>query len=117
MSRAEITTPEVLVEASAVEYSRPPQRLAEFTGQPAAMEEYKVDIRLGDGPKAQIVTIDIQPFTLVGATTRLGMLTPPMRARFGIEQRLNYYPPEDLETIVRRTAEVLKVTLEDGGAT
>jgi Holliday junction DNA helicase RuvB len=59
----------------------------------------------------------IEPFTLVGATTRLGMLTPPMRARFGIEQRLNYYPPEDLELIVRRTADVLRVTVDDGGTT
>jgi Holliday junction DNA helicase RuvB len=58
----------------------------------------------------------IEKFTLVGATTRLGMLTPPMRARFGIEQRLNCYPASDLETIVRRTADVLRVTLEDGGA-
>ncbi|MGE5749634.1 MAG: Holliday junction DNA helicase RuvB C-terminal domain-containing protein, partial [Gemmatimonas sp.] len=56
------------------------------------------------------------PFTLIGATTRLGMLTPPMRARFGIEQRLNFYPASELEEIVRRTAEVLKVTLENGGA-
>jgi Holliday junction DNA helicase RuvB len=58
----------------------------------------------------------IERFTLIGATTRFGMLTAPMRARFGIEQRLNYYAPEDLELIVRRTAEVLKVEIETTGA-
>jgi holliday junction DNA helicase RuvB len=207
MSRAEITTPEVLAEESAVEFSLRPQRLAEFIGQPKvkeslriyidaalgrrepldhtlffgppglgkttlgeliarelgvnirttsgpalekpgdlvstltnlrqgdilfideihrlrpiieeflypAMEDYKIDIRLSEGPKAQTITMPIEPFTLVGATTRLGMLTPPMRARFGIEMRLNYYPAEDLETIVRRTAEVLKVEIDDAG--
>ena len=81
-----------------------------------AMEDYRIDIRLSDGPKAQTITMPIEPFTLVGATTRLGMLTAPMRARFGIEQRLNFYPPEDLELIVRRTAEVLKVGIDDAGA-
>src|ERR1700755_1972375 len=81
-----------------------------------AMEDYRIDIRLSDGPKAQSITMPIEPFTLVGATTRLGMLTAPMRARFGIEQRLSFYPPEDLEHIVRRTAEVLKVGIEDEGA-
>src|SRR3954452_18211593 len=81
-----------------------------------AMEDYRIDIRLSDGPKAQTITMPIEPFTLVGATTRLGMLTAPMRARFGIEQRLNYYPVEDLEQIVRRTAAVLAVELDDGGA-
>ena len=58
----------------------------------------------------------IEPFTLICATTRLGMLTAPMRARFGIEQRLNYYPDDDLELIVRRTAEVLKAEIVDDGA-
>src|SRR5438132_422792 len=82
-----------------------------------AMEDYKVDIRLSEGPKAQTITMPVEPFTLIGATTRLGMLTPPMRARFGIEQRLNFYPAEDLEQIVRRTAEVLKVAIDDEGAT
>jgi Holliday junction DNA helicase RuvB len=80
-----------------------------------AMEDYRIDIRLSDGPKAQTITMPIEPFTLVGATTRLGMLTAPMRARFGIEQRLNFYPAEDLELIVRRTAEVLKVGIDDAG--
>jgi holliday junction DNA helicase RuvB len=208
MSRAEITTPEVLAEESVVELSLRPQRLAEFIGQqkvkeslriyidaalsrrepldhtlffgppglgkttlaeliarelgvnirtssgPAlekpgdlvatltnmrpgdilfideihrlrpiieeflypAMEDYKIDIRLSDGPKAQTITMPIEPFTLIGATTRLGMLTAPMRARFGIEQRLNFYPPEDLELIVRRTADVMKVEIQGDGA-
>lgn len=209
MSRAEITTPEVLSDESAVELSLRPQRLAEFIGQqkvkeslrifidaalarrepldhtlffgppglgkttlaeliarelgvnirtssgPAlekagdlvgtltnlrhgdilfideihrlkpiieeflypAMEDYRIDIRLSEGPKAQTITMPVEPFTLIGATTRLGMLTAPMRARFGIEQRLNFYPVEDLEHIVRRTAEVLKVGIEHDGAT
>src|SRR5690242_20255643 len=208
MSRAEITTPEVLADESVVELSLRPQRLAEFIGQPKvkesmriyidaalsrsepldhtlffgppglgkttlaeliarelrvnirttsgpalekpgdlvgtltnlrpgdilfideihrlrpvieeflypAMEDYKIDIRLSEGPKAQTITMPIEKFTLIGATTRLGMLTPPMRARFGIEQRLNYYPSEDLELIVHRTAEVLKVAIVPEGA-
>ena len=208
MSRAEITTPEILSDESVVELSLRPQRLAEFIGQPKvkesmriyidaalsrrepldhtlffgpaglgkttlaeliaremgvnirttsgpalekpgdlvgtltnlregdilfideihrlrpvieeflypAMEDYRIDIRLSEGPKAQTITMPIEKFTLVGATTRLGMLTPPMRARFGIEQRLNFYPASELEEIVRRTAEVLKVTLDNGGA-
>src|SRR5204862_4296839 len=81
-----------------------------------AMEDYKIEIRLSEGPKAQTITMPVEPFTLIGATTRLGMLTPPMRARFGIEQRLNYYPPEDLQLIVQRTADVLKVPIDDSGA-
>jgi holliday junction DNA helicase RuvB len=81
-----------------------------------AMEDYRIDIRLSEGPKAQTITMPIERFTLIGATTRFGMLTPPMRARFGIEQRLNYYAPEDLELIVRRTADVLKVEIELSGA-
>ena len=209
MSRAEITTPEVLAEESVVELSLRPQRLAEFIGQekvkenlrvyidaalgrrepldhtlffgppglgkttlaelmaremgvnirttsgPAlekpgdlvstltnlragdilfideihrlrpvieeylypAMEDYRIDIRLSEGPKAQTISMPIERFTLVGATTRLGMLTAPMRARFGIELRLNYYPPEDLEQVVLRTASFLKVVVEDDAAT
>jgi len=208
MSRAEITTPEVLTDESVVELSLRPQRLAEFIGQqkvkdslriyidaalarrepldhtlffgppglgkttlaeliarelgvnirttsgPAlekpgdlvgtltnmregdilfideihrlkpvieeflypAMEDYKIDIRLSDGPKAQTITMPVEKFTLIGATTRLGMLTAPLRARFGIEQRLNYYPVDALEHIVRRTADVLKVIVDDSGA-
>jgi Holliday junction DNA helicase RuvB len=81
-----------------------------------AMEDYKIDIRLSEGPKAQTITMPIEPFTLIGATTRLGMLTAPLHARFGIEQRLNFYPAEDLELIVKRTAEVLKVEIKPEGA-
>jgi Holliday junction DNA helicase RuvB len=82
-----------------------------------AMEDFKIEIRLSDGPKAHTITMPIERFTLIGATTRFGMLTPPMRARFGIVERLNYYPPEDLELIVRRSADVMKVGVDDGGAT
>src|SRR5688500_2747842 len=70
-----------------------------------AMEDYRIDIRLSEGPKAQTITMPIERFTLIGATTRFGMLTPPMRARFGIIERLNDYPAEDLEQIERRPAE------------
>ena len=81
-----------------------------------AMEDYRIDIRLSEGPKAQTITMPIERFTLIGATTRFGMLTPPMRARFGIVERLNYYPVEDLEQIVTRSALVLNVDIEEGGA-
>lgn len=81
-----------------------------------AMEDYRIDIRLGDGPKAQTITMPLERFTLIGATTRFGMLTPPMRARFGIEQRLNFYSAEDLELIAHRTAAVLKVEMDSAGA-
>ena len=80
-----------------------------------AMEDYKIDIRLSEGPKAQTITMPIEKFTLIGATTRYGMLTPPMRARFGIVERLNYYPASDLEEIVHRSAEVMKVSIDEGG--
>ena len=81
-----------------------------------AMEDYRIDIRLSEGPKAQTITMPVERFTLIGATTRFGMLTPPMRARFGIVERLNYYPVEDLEQIVRRSAMVLDVEIAEGGA-
>jgi holliday junction DNA helicase RuvB len=81
-----------------------------------AMEDWHVDIRLSDGPRAQTMTMKIERFTLVGATTRFGLLTAPMRARFGIVQRLNFYPPEDLETIVRRSGEILGVEISEDGA-
>jgi holliday junction DNA helicase RuvB len=81
-----------------------------------AMEDYRIDIRLSEGPKAQTVTVPIERFTLAGATTRFGLLTPPMRARFGIIQRLNYYPTEDLAIIVERSAEILDVRCTGTGA-
>ncbi|MDQ3995534.1 MAG: Holliday junction branch migration DNA helicase RuvB [Gemmatimonadota bacterium] len=208
MTRAEITTPEVLAEESVVELSLRPQRLAEFIGQqkvkenlrvwidaaiarrepldhalfhgppglgkttlaeliarelgvnirttsgPAlekpgdlvgtltnlrdgdilfideihrlrpiieeflypAMEDFKIEIRLSEGPKAQTITMPVERFSLIGATTRFGMLTPPMRARFGIIERLNYYPSADLEQIVMRSSEVMSVGIDAGGA-
>ncbi len=81
-----------------------------------AMEDFKIDIRLSEGPKAQTITMPIERFTLIGATTRFGMLTPPMRARFGIVERLNFYPAEDLEQIVIRSADVLRVSCDAEGA-
>ena len=81
-----------------------------------AMEDYKIDIRLSEGPKAQTITMPIEKFTLIGATTRFGMLTAPMRARFGIVERLNFYPVDALETIVRRSSEVIGVDIDESGA-
>jgi len=81
-----------------------------------AMEDWQIEIRLSDGPKAHTMTMKIERFTLVGATTRFGLLTAPMRARFGIVQRLNFYPAEELVTIVRRSAEILGVEATEEGA-
>jgi Holliday junction DNA helicase RuvB len=81
-----------------------------------AMEDFKIDIRLSDGPKAQTITMPVERFTLVGATTRFGLLTPPMRARFGIVQRLNYYDTDELAFIVERSAEILQVECDGAGA-
>ena len=81
-----------------------------------AMEDYRIDIRLSEGPKAQTITMPVERFTLVGATTRFGLLTPPMRARFGIIQRLNYYTPDELMDIVVRSAEILEVGSTADGA-
>ncbi len=81
-----------------------------------AMEDYHIDIMIGEGPAAQSVKIDLPPFTLVGATTRAGMLTAPLRDRFGIVQRLEFYSVEDLTTIVQRNAERLVVPMEALGA-
>ena len=81
-----------------------------------AMEDYRVEIRLSDGPKAQTMTMNIERFTLVGATTRFGLLTAPMRARFGIVQRLNFYPADELAFIVSRSADILGVETTRNGA-
>ncbi|HSJ14547.1 MAG TPA: Holliday junction branch migration DNA helicase RuvB [Longimicrobiales bacterium] len=81
-----------------------------------AMEDYRIDIRLSEGPKAQTVTMPVERFTLVGATTRFGLLTPPMRARFGIVQRLNFYSPQELAVIVARSAEIMGVECTADGA-
>ncbi len=81
-----------------------------------AMEDFHVDVRLSDGPNAQTLPMNIERFTLIGATTRFGLLTPPMRARFGLVERLEFYPPEDLNAIVLRSAGVLNVPIEAAGA-
>ncbi|HEU5169829.1 MAG TPA: Holliday junction branch migration DNA helicase RuvB [Gemmatimonadales bacterium] len=81
-----------------------------------AMEDFRVDVRIADGPNAQTIPMQLERFTLVGATTRFGLLTPPMRARFGIVERLAFYPPDDLTTIVNRSAAILKTPIEGTGA-
>jgi Holliday junction DNA helicase RuvB len=82
-----------------------------------AMEDFHVDVRLNDGPQGQTLPMTIERFTLIGATTRFGLLTPPMRARFGLVERLSFYPPEDLQSIVLRSAGVLQVPIDTPGAT
>ena len=81
-----------------------------------AMEDYKIDIMIGEGPAARSVKLDLQPFTLVGATTRAGMLTNPLRDRFGIVGRLEFYTPEEICRIVTRSAGLLKIPIDADGA-
>jgi Holliday junction DNA helicase RuvB len=81
-----------------------------------ALEDYAIDIMIGDGPAARSVKLDLKPFTLIGATTRAGMLTNPLRDRFGIVARLEFYSIEELATIVKRSANLLNAGLDDGGA-
>ncbi|NOZ43268.1 MAG: Holliday junction branch migration DNA helicase RuvB [Alphaproteobacteria bacterium] len=81
-----------------------------------AMEDYHLDLIIGEGPAARSVRIDLPPFTLIGATTRSGLLTTPLRDRFGIPIRLEFYSAEDLETIIRRAARVLHVEMTGDGA-
>ncbi|HWY26175.1 MAG TPA: Holliday junction branch migration DNA helicase RuvB [Nevskia sp.] len=81
-----------------------------------AMEDYQLDIMIGEGPAARSIRLDLPPFTLVGATTRAGALTGPLRDRFGIVQRLEFYSVADLSTIVRRSAAILKVPVDEAGA-
>ncbi len=81
-----------------------------------ALEDYQIDIMIGEGPAARSVKLDLPPFTLVGATTRAGMLTNPLRDRFGIVARLEFYTPEELTRIVRRSARLLEVEIADEGA-
>ena len=78
-----------------------------------ALEDYQIDIMIGEGPAARSIKLDVQPFTLVGATTRAGMLTNPLRDRFGIVARLEFYTPQELTRIVARSAGLLQVPLED----
>lgn len=81
-----------------------------------ALEDYQIDIMIGEGPAARSIKLDLPPFTLIGATTRAGSLTNPLRARFGIISQLQFYSTEDLAHIVRRSARLLKVAIEDAGA-
>ena len=81
-----------------------------------AMEDYQLDIMIGEGPAARSVKLDIPPFTLVGATTRAGLLTSPLRDRFGIVQRLEFYSHQELTKIVQRSAKILQVDIEQNGA-
>ncbi len=81
-----------------------------------ALEDYRLDIVVGQGPAARTLTLDLPPFTLIGATTRTGLLTTPLRDRFGMTFRLEHYEPEDLARIVRRSARILEVEIEDEAA-
>jgi Holliday junction DNA helicase RuvB len=81
-----------------------------------AMEDYQLDIMIGEGPAARSIKLSLPPFTLVGATTRAGLLTSPLRDRFGIVQRLEFYAVEDLERIVERSAAILAVSIDEAGA-
>jgi Holliday junction DNA helicase RuvB len=81
-----------------------------------ALEDYAIDIMIGDGPAARSVKLDLKPFTLIGATTRAGMLTNPLRDRFGIVARLEFYSIDELAMIVKRSANLLNAGLDDGGA-
>jgi Holliday junction DNA helicase RuvB len=80
------------------------------------MEDFRIEIRLAEGPKAQTISMKLERFTLIGATTRFGLLTPPMRARFGVVERLGYYPPDELKQIVLRSAGIISVPIDDEGA-
>lgn len=82
----------------------------------SAMEDFKLDIMLGEGPSAKSVRIDLPPFTLVGATTRTGLLSNPLRDRFGIDLRLSFYSPEDLAKIIQRSANILGTPIDTDGA-
>ncbi len=82
----------------------------------SAMEDYRIDIMIDSGPNARSIQINLNPFTLVGATTRMGLLTAPMRARFGINCHLDYYSVEVLEGIIKRSAEIIDIPIKDKGA-
>ena len=82
----------------------------------SAMEDYRIDIMIDKGPSARSIQIDLKPFTLVGATTRSGLLTAPLRARFGINLHLEYYEPETLKRIIKRSARILNVPIDDDAA-
>jgi len=96
------------------EIHRLPRQVEEYLY--SAMEDFKIDIILDKGPNADSIRLDITPFTLIGATTRSGLLTSPMRSRFGMSFRLDYYNEEELYRIILRSARLLKVKITDGGA-
>jgi Holliday junction DNA helicase RuvB len=81
-----------------------------------AMEDFRIDVLIGEGPHAKSIALDLKPFTLIGATTRSGMLTSPLRDRFGIISRLDFYKDEDIQTIILRSAGILGVPVEPEGA-
>lgn len=81
-----------------------------------AMEDYQIDIMIGEGPAARAIKLDVPPFTLVGATTRAGLLTSPLRDRFGIVQRLEFYNSDDLTRIIHRSAGILQIKIDKNGA-
>jgi Holliday junction DNA helicase RuvB len=81
-----------------------------------AMEDFRVDVRIAEGPNAQTIPMALERFTLIGATTRFGLLTPPMRARFGLVERLGFYPADELQQIVTRSAAILQVPMDEAGA-
>ena len=82
----------------------------------SALEDYKLDIIIGQGPAARTHTMDVKPFTFIGATTRAGLLSSPLRSRFGIVLRLEFYRHEDLRVIIERSAEILGVEIDHAGA-
>lgn len=82
----------------------------------SAMEDYQIDIIIGEGPSARTVKIELPTFTLIGATTRIGLLSAPLRDRFGIPVRLNFYNIEDLQRVIKRAANIIGVSISDGGA-
>jgi len=81
-----------------------------------AMEDYQLDIMIGEGPAARSIKLDLPPFTLIGATTRAGLLTSPLRDRFGIVQRLEFYNVDDLKHIVLRSGNILGLAIDENGA-
>ena len=96
------------------EIHRLPRTIEEYLY--GAMEDFCIDIVLGEGPKARSVKIPLKPFTLIGATTRIGLLTSPLRNRFGIINRLDYYTNEEIKRIILRSSKILKVEITDDGA-
>ncbi|MCM8785280.1 MAG: Holliday junction branch migration DNA helicase RuvB [Candidatus Omnitrophica bacterium] len=96
------------------EIHRLPRNVEEFLY--SAMEEFVIDIVIGEGPKARSVKIPLKPFTLCGATTRIGLLTSPLRNRFGILHRLDYYSDEELKEIIKRSAKILNIKIDEEGA-